>query len=292
MTTSHAIVRDHRRITFHRVGEGTSGRTVVFFQAAPGSGDFDPDPRQTAAHDVTLIGIDRPGYGGSDPVGDGRWADVGSAADDAAAVVEELGVGPVDVAGWSAGGRVALALAARRPELVGRAAVVATPAPDEDVPWIPEPQREGLGYLRGLPPEQVHAALGEQLAGVVPADPSSDDSLAMVGDAAVDAGALAMPGMRERLTRMLDAAFAQGATGLAADIAGYTLRPWGFDPAEVKAPTLLVYGADDEIVSRAHGEWWQQRVPGSRLDVVPGAGHLVVGPAWAQVLDHLVASGR
>ena len=290
MTTSHDIVRDDRRITFHRISEGTSGRTVVFLQAAPGSGDFDPDPRQTATHDITLIGIDRPGYGTSEPVGDGRWADVGSAADDAAAVVEELGVGPVDVAGWSAGGRVALALAARRPELVGRAAVVATPAPDEEVPWIPEPQREGLGYLRGLPPEQVHAALGEQLGGFVPADTSSDDSLALLGDAAVDADALARPGMRERLTRMLDAAFAQGATGLAADIAGYTLRPWGFDPADVQAPTLLVYGAEDGIVSRAHGEWWQQRVPGARLEVVPGAGHLVIAPAWGQVLDHLMAS--
>ena len=59
-----------------------------------------------------------------------------TAADDLAGVLDCLPVERVGVVGWSAGGRVALALAARRPDLVDRVVVLATPAPDEEVPRI------------------------------------------------------------------------------------------------------------------------------------------------------------
>ena len=90
---------------------------VLFCHAAPGSGDFDPDPAVTAARGVRLIAVDRPGYGGSDAVGDDEFATVALAADDAAAALEAV-LAPgatAGVVGWSAGGRVALALAERRP---------------------------------------------------------------------------------------------------------------------------------------------------------------------------------
>jgi pimeloyl-ACP methyl ester carboxylesterase len=82
-----------------------TGRTVVFCHSAPGSGGFDPDPQATAERGVTLIGVDRPGYGSSDPVSDGSWADVGTVADDLAEILDHMGTGPVGLAGWSAGGR-------------------------------------------------------------------------------------------------------------------------------------------------------------------------------------------
>jgi pimeloyl-ACP methyl ester carboxylesterase len=279
-----------RRVSVHIVADGTTDRTVVLCHAAPGSGAFDPEPEQTFARGVTLIGVDRPGYGRSEPVTD-RWASVASAADDLAEVIEQRGTGPVGVAGWSAGGRVALALAARRPDLVERVAVLATPAPDDEVPWIPPEQKAGLDALRGQPPAEAHAALAAQLAPIAPADPYKPDALKLFGAGAADSAAL-RGGGRERLGAMLATALAQGVTGLAADIAGYSLQPWGFELSEVRPKTLLLYGSQDPIAASRHGRWWQQRLPDARLEMVPQAGHLLVIPMWQRVLSHLAPHSK
>jgi pimeloyl-ACP methyl ester carboxylesterase len=263
-------------------------RLVVFCHSAPGAGRFDPDPAQTRAAKTTLLAVDRPGYGRSDPVPTGRWGTVASAADDIAAVLDNIGVERVGVVGWSAGGRVALALAARRPDLVDRVAVIATPAPDEAVPWIDPRQREQLDHLRELPPEMAHEELARSLAGLIPSDPFSDEALwLLAAEGTSDKAALRSPGVRNRLGEMLRAAFAQGAAGLAADIVGYCLQPWGFDPEAVEAQTLLLYGSRDPVAGPAHARWWQERLPNARLEVAPDAGHLVLLPMWSRALSHL-----
>jgi pimeloyl-ACP methyl ester carboxylesterase len=263
-------------------------RLVVFCHSAPGAGTFDPDPAVTRAKDVTLLSIDRPGYGSSSPVSAGRWATVASAADDIATVLDALHVERVGVAGWSAGGRVALALAARRPDLVDRVVVVATPAPDGEVPWIDSDERVALERLRNLAPEEAHAQLVSRLSSVVPADPFSDDALwLLAAEGTSDKADLRSPRVRNRLGEMLRAAFAQGATGLAADIAGYCLQPWGFEPKNVEAKTLLLYGSRDPMAGPSHGRWWNERLPDARLELAPDAGHLALIPMWPRALAHL-----
>ncbi|HSJ58083.1 MAG TPA: alpha/beta fold hydrolase [Anaerolineae bacterium] len=292
MTDQDTIVLDSgRRVGIHWVARG-EGRTVVFCHAAPGAGNFDPDPEETARRRVTLIAVDRPGYGASDPVRGDEWASVDAAADDLAEVLRRLDVAQAGVAGWSAGGRVALALAARHPELVERAAIVATPAPDEFVPWIPPEQNEALGMLRGKPAEEVHAILAAQLEQMLPEDASPEAWLGLLGASPADEPALALPGAAERLAEMLRAAFAQGPAGLAADLAGYTLRPWGFEPAEVVTRTLCLYGASDPVAGSRHGAWWQKNLPEARLEMVPEAGHLLIVPMWGRVLSHLAPGAR
>ena len=249
---------------------------------------FDPDPEHTHASDVTLLALDRPGYGRSDPVAAGTWATVQSAADDIAAVLDGVGAGRVGVVGWSAGGRVAFALAARRPDLVGRLVVLATPAPDAEVPWIDPEQRAELERLATLAPEDAHAELDARLGSLAPEDPFSGDALWLLAAVTSDEPALGTPGVRDRLGEMLRAAFAQGTSGLAADIAGYCLQPWGFEPEEVEATTLLLYGSHDPLAGPEHGRWWRDRLPDARLEVVPDAGHLLVIPMWPRVLSHLV----
>ena len=139
-----------RRVTVRVGGNAGADRTVLLLHPAPGSSAFDPDPSATTARGVRLLSLDRPGYGGSDPH-DGPVTVV-SAAADAAAVIDRYADGQVGVAGWSAGGRVALALAAKRPEVAGRVAILGTPAPQEEVPWVPERVAAVLEGLRGLPP--------------------------------------------------------------------------------------------------------------------------------------------
>jgi pimeloyl-ACP methyl ester carboxylesterase len=266
-------------------------RIVVLCHSAPGAGAFDPGPKHTHERGVTLLSVDRPGYGASDPIDEGRWATVASAADDLAAVLDRLGAYRVGVVGWSAGGRVALALAARHHDLVDRVAVVATPAPDTEVPWVAPAQRAALERLRARDPEGVHAALADQLGSLAPADPSSPEALWLLGAGQADEIALRSSGAPARLGEMLSAAFAQGARGLAADIAGFCLHPWGFDPSAVLARTLLLYGSRDPVAGPGHGRWWEARLPYAQLEVAPGAGHLLIVSAWSRILSH-VAPGR
>ncbi|MDQ2996569.1 MAG: alpha/beta hydrolase, partial [Chloroflexota bacterium] len=156
---------------------------------------------------MTLLATDRPGYGQSDPISEASWASVGSAADDVAAVIDHMACGPVGVAGWSAGGRVALALAARRPDLVDRVVVFGTPAPHEQVPWMSPEQQTALDTLRDLAPAAARAALSQQLAPLIPHDTRAADALSLLAAGAADDAALASPGARERLAAMLQAAF-------------------------------------------------------------------------------------
>lgn len=290
MTASHVEligVHEGRHLAIHRLADGDTRRTVVLCHPAPGAGVFDPDPEQTLARGITLLAVDRPGYGQSEPLPATHWPSVSSAADDLATALDRAGSGPVGVAGWSAGGRVALALAARRPDLIDRVAIIGTPAPHEQVPWIPPEQQAMLDQLRGLPAETVRAALLQQLAALIPRDPGDSSALSLLAASDADDAALARPGARPRLARMLEAAFAQGATGLASDIAGYSLHPWGFALHEVQAKTLLLYGAKDPVAGTRHGTWWQKHLPNARLEVVPGAGHLLILTMWQRILSHL-----
>ncbi len=231
----------------------------------------------TAAAGLRLVTFDRAGYGGSTPLADGVVPTIPQYADDAAAVLDDLGIDDATLVGWSAGGRVAAALAARRPGVAREVLIVATPAPDEAVPWIPEEQRQAIEMMKADP----GAAVGQLVAmlGEMTSEPAAASALVTAGPAD-EATLAADPALRRRLEAMLDEGFTQGPIGLALDLVSYTVAPWGFDPASVGAPTTCIYGAADGIVTPAHGEWWASRIPSAELQVVPDAGHLVITTAW------------
>ena len=73
---------------------------------------------------------------------------------------------------------------------------------------------------------------------------------------------------------------------MAADIVSYTVADWGFDPAAIGAPTTCVYGAADVIVHAGPRRVVGGAHPGRpRVEVVAGAGHLVIVAAVARVLS-------
>ena len=158
---------------------------------------------------------------------------------------------PIGVAGWSAGGRIALALAARHPQLVNRVVVLGTPAPHEHIPWIPRDQHLLLERLGGMPPATARTTIMQHLTAIIPSEMRDETALSLLAVSANDDMALAQPATRDRLRQMLTAAFTQGAVGLASEITGYGLHPWGFEPKSYRRkrycytapkPLLLTHG--------------------------------------------------
>jgi pimeloyl-ACP methyl ester carboxylesterase len=287
-------------------GNPMASHVVIFCHPAPGSGLFDPAPALTSGRDVHVIAIDRPGYGSSEPLPDDQWPTIAGIVDDISEFVlhsehiaQSLNLHDLDslgVAGWSAGGRIALALAARHPQLFTRVATVGTPAPNEDVHWIPDEFQSVSDQLASRPAADAMERLTTMLA--AQGGPVTDDvdrasewdtSWAMqhqlgVGDA--DAAVLAQPGVRDRLEAMLRDAYRQGVTGVATDLLSYTARPWQIDYDHITARALLLYGEHDQI-GREHAQWYASKLATAQVEEVPGVGHLAIVPAWERIIDHL-----
>ncbi len=73
------------------------------------------------------------------------------------------------------------------------------------------------------------------------------------------------------------------------------MTPWGFDPAQVFQPVLLMHGEQDRIVPSAHGKWLERRCPSARIERVEGAGHSVQGDApveLARLIDDFLFTRR
>ncbi len=65
----------------------------------------------------------------------------------------------------------------------------------------------------------------------------------------------------------------------------YGWKPYMHNPRlkrwlhRIEVPTLLLWGADDGIVTPGYGEGWRQAIPGATLEIIRGAGHF---PHWEQ----------
>jgi pimeloyl-ACP methyl ester carboxylesterase len=65
----------------------------------------------------------------------------------------------------------------------------------------------------------------------------------------------------------------------------YGWKPYMHNPRlkrwlhRIDRPTLLLWGAEDRVVTPAYGEGWRQAIPGARLEIIPQAGHF---PHWEQ----------
>jgi pimeloyl-ACP methyl ester carboxylesterase len=65
----------------------------------------------------------------------------------------------------------------------------------------------------------------------------------------------------------------------------YGWKPYMHNPRlkrwlhRIDRPTLLLWGAEDRIVTPAYGENWRQAIPNARLELITGAGHF---PHWEQ----------
>jgi pimeloyl-ACP methyl ester carboxylesterase len=169
-------------------------------------------------------------------------------ADDLADLLDRLGAQAADVVGLSMGGYVALALVERHPGLVRSLALVDTRADADSAA-----AREGRDTAAARLLEQGREALAGELRAAL-------------------LGPHASAPARARLRSMVEGTRYE--TILAA-LEGMKQRP---DRSEVlerlAVPVAIVVGEDDALTPPAQARSMAARIPGARLTVVPGAGHL------------------
>jgi pimeloyl-ACP methyl ester carboxylesterase len=217
----------------HRDFEG------VIDQPAGAASALDPDVFDPGALDA--VALDLPGFGASPPPPE-PWGSVDYAravAPVAEELAEALG-GPLVVLGHSFGGRVALALAGSRPELVG--ALVLT-----GVPHLVQVGEGGRG--RAAVPFRVGRALHR--------------------------GGLLSDARLERLRHRYGSADYRAATGVMRQVLVRTVNE-RYDEmlAQLECPVELVWGDDDREAPLAVAELAGQRLHRATVTVSPGAGHL------------------
>jgi pimeloyl-ACP methyl ester carboxylesterase len=240
-----------------------AGMAVFWHHGTPNTG-APPEPLFPAAarNSIRWVSYDRPGYGTS-TAHPGR--DVASAAADVAAIADALGIGRFAVMGSSGGGPHALACAALLPDRVLSVVSVSGLAPFD---------AGGLDWFAGMAPGSVaelraategRAALEHELVSGPEYEPSPF--------IAADEEALAGPW--SWLAGVAGDAIKAGFGGMIDDDLAF-VAPWGFDPARLTAPVLLMHGAEDRMVPVAHARWLVRHCPAAELRVFPGEGHVSV----------------
>jgi len=258
------LTADGRVLHTYDIGptERTDELVVLWQHGTPNTG-APPEPLFEPARSLGIrwIGYDRPSYGGSTPHPD---ATVATAADDARQIADQLGIGRFTVFGHSGGGPRALACGALLPDRVVAVVSVSSPAP-----W-PAP---GLDYFAGMSDggarELRAAARGRaELQEVLAANEFDPQSF-------IPADYAALEGTWSWFNGIVEAATANGFDGMVADLVG-AMAAWGFDPAAVSAPTLIMHGTADRMVPSSHSEWLAAHCPAAELRLSPGEGHISV----------------
>ena len=219
--------------------------------------------------ELSLNAFDNRGAGRSDkPAGPYTIAQL---ADDAAGVLDGLGLARVAVLGHSMGGYIALTLALRHPQKVRALALVGTSAGGPGLAPVPEDTLNTWKLAGSLPPaEYARRSMPRSFApGWCDAHPAEFESL---------------------LARRLEFP-TPGPSWLAQYVACADYVARGIEAEKIDVPALVIHGREDRVVPHANGELLARRLPRAQFISLPAAGHLPFledPPAFAErVRDHL-----
>jgi pimeloyl-ACP methyl ester carboxylesterase len=185
-------------------------------------------------------------------------------AADAAGVLDALGLRRAHVCGASMGGMIAQHLALQRPEMVKSLTLMMT--------------NSGARSLPG-PSMKVRQALLTR-----PADPKNQASVIehfyklyrLIGSPGYPASEA---WLRQRITASVQRSLRpRGVLRQLSAIAADTQRARLI--GAIGAPTLILHGEADPLVPVAAAHDLARRIPGARLDLIPGMGHDLPEPLW------------
>lgn len=210
-------------------------------------------PALAADHDV--VALDLPGFGGSDAPPDLGFEALPGAV---LGLIDRLGLERVSLCGNSLGGAVAVAVAARDPERVAKLVLIDSAgfnlAQQDRPPLLRRLAALPAPLLEALP---VRRALTRLALRQVFFDPRR------VTDERVE----------EYVTPMLR----PGAVGAFLSLlrsAGTDAAAFASELGRVRAPALILWGAEDRWIPVSQADRFVAGLPGSRLVVLKGCGHL------------------
>ena len=255
------------------------GRPVFYFHGVPGSRlDFD-HPLTREALDgsgVRLIGIDRPGSGGSTHQPRRRYDDWPA---DVLAVADELGIERFGILAYSTGGTYAVACALAFPQRLTFVGIVSGLGPGET-------PRFRAGTTKTL---VTTILLSRRLPALVRwyvAHTSPETFSRMFGRI--------LPSVDRELFREADVgqvvrdAFAEanrnGPNGLVEDWRLMATSS-GLKYTRVECPVRLWHGDSDGTVPLHHAQYVASLIPNAQLEVFPGVGHLHTAARWRYFID-------
>lgn len=277
------ITLNGRAIAYHDCGPA-DGAPVLWCHGGPGT-RFEPQALAQAAagEGFRLIGIDRPGYGGSTPR-PGRT--IQDWVEDGLAVADALKLDGFHAIGVSTGGAYALALAAAAPTRVKgivvccglsdmrNAELKAQMVTEAGDIWACKDRAETLAFA-----ENVFGADGSKMmqglsSGGGPITfPESD--LKMLSD----------PQFLSGFIEGAKVMFAHGVQGYADDRIADGVGWGSFDASKVGCPVNVIHGEADTICRIGNGHYTAKVTPGAKLVTYPELGHFSI---MEKIIDALV----
>jgi len=148
------------------------------------------------------------------------------------------------------GGFVAFEVMRRAPERVAKLVLISTLASADG----PAQTARRQGYIDLVTSGRFDQVVEERIPILFPEEKRSDERLLGIArQMAADTGAETFLAQQRAIMARIDSRLRLG---------------------EIAVPTLLVWGEKDGITSRAHHDEILEAIPGARLEVIAGAGHL------------------
>jgi pimeloyl-ACP methyl ester carboxylesterase len=247
-----------RAVTYAEAGHGPC---LLLIHGMAGSYENWQEVIEPLAREHTVLAPDLPGHGTSAP-GGGDYS-LGAVAAGLRDLLIVLGHDRATIVGHSLGGGVAMQFAYQFPELAERLVLVSSGGLGSEVSLVLRaaalPGADRFIAATAAPGRIVGSALARGLA-TVGLRPKAD-----VAEVARGYATLADPDRRAAFLATLRAVVG---------IDGQRVRASDRLYLAAGLPVLIIWGASDPMIPVRHGEEAHQAIPGSRLEIFDGVGHL------------------